>query len=131
MEVSVEASLEHIQNFIHPQVIIIDDPNKEDAFFVDSIRSKAVDIRKPIIELPSDATQNLMWLARLDSGSLAGLKCTVSGNMIGTDTYLSMDYHICRHFNPSAFRVFRVSCTATEINRERGLLWYSETASYN
>lgn len=72
MEVSIEASMEHIQTFVHPQVIIIDNPSREDTFFVTTLRSKAMDIGKSIIELPSDATQNMMWITRLDSGSLAG-----------------------------------------------------------
>lgn len=71
MEVSVEASMEHIQTFIHPQVIIIDNPSREDAFFVTTLRTKSKDIGKPIIELPLDATENMLWLTRLDSGSLA------------------------------------------------------------
>lgn len=72
MEVSVTASLEHIHTFIHPQIIIIDDPTREDNFFVTAVRSKSMDIGKGVIELPSDATETMMWLTRLDSGSLAG-----------------------------------------------------------
>lgn len=73
MQISVEASMEHIQTFLHPQVIIIDSPSREDTFFVTTQRSKAMDIGKAIIELPLDATENMMWITRLDSGSLAGL----------------------------------------------------------
>lgn len=73
MEVSVMASLGHIQTFVHPQVIITDDPSREDIFFVDAVRSKAKDIGKSLIELPQDATESMMWLTRLDSGALAGL----------------------------------------------------------
>ena len=73
MEISVEASMEHIQTFVHPQVIIIDNPSREDTFFITTIRSKSIDIGKSVIELPSDATENMMWITRLDSGSLAGL----------------------------------------------------------
>lgn len=72
METSVTASMEHINTFIHPQVILIDNPSREDAFFVNALRSKAMDLRKSLIELPADATENLMWITRLDSGSLAG-----------------------------------------------------------
>lgn len=75
MEVSVEASMEHIHTFVHPQVIIIDSPGREDTFFVTTLRSKAMDIGKSIMELPSEATENMMWMTRLDSGSLAGLFC--------------------------------------------------------
>ncbi|KAK4693729.1 hypothetical protein P7C71_g3732, partial [Lecanoromycetidae sp. Uapishka_2] len=71
MEVSVTASLEHIQTFIHPQVILVDDPSREDAFFTTAIRSKAMEIGKSVIELPSDSTESMMWITRLDSESLA------------------------------------------------------------
>ena len=73
MEVSVTAGLEHIQTFIHPQIIIIDDPSREDDFFVRAVRSKVMDLDKSLIELPKDATKTMMWMTRLDSGSLAGL----------------------------------------------------------
>lgn len=84
MEVSVAASMEHIHTFIHPQVIIIDDPSREDKFFVSALRSKAMDIGRGIIELPPDALENMMWLTRLDSGSLAGMLCR--------SLYLSLDH---------------------------------------
>ena len=71
MESSVAASLEHIQTFIHPQVILIDDVKREDHFFVTAVREKSVELVKPLIELPSSAMENLMWLTRLDSTSLA------------------------------------------------------------
>ena len=71
MEVSVTAGMEHIQTFVHPQMIIIDDPSREDAFFVDAVRSKVTDLGKAVIELPRDAAETMMWMTRLDSGSLA------------------------------------------------------------
>ena len=73
MEVSVAAGLEHINTFVHPQVILIDAGNREDAFFIKAIQSKTTDIVKSLIELPMDAVENMMWLTRLDSASLAGL----------------------------------------------------------
>ena len=72
MEVSVTASMEHIQTFIHPQVVIIDDPTREDSFFVEALRTKLVDLKKGLIELPKNAAETMMWMTRLDSGSLAG-----------------------------------------------------------
>ena len=74
MEVSVTASLGHLQTFVSPQVIITDHSSREDRFFMKSMRSKAVEIGRSILELPTDASENLMWLTRLDSGSLAGKK---------------------------------------------------------
>ena len=76
MEVSVTAGMEHIQTFVHPQVIMIDDPAREDAFFVDALRSKAADLGKGLIELPRDAAETMMWMTRLDSGSLAAWPTT-------------------------------------------------------
>ena len=76
MEASVSASLEHIQTFVHPQVILIDDPNRDDEFFVDAVRSKAQESFKPVIELPPDAMDTTMWITRLDSASLAAWQTT-------------------------------------------------------
>ena len=76
MEVSVTASMKHINTFIHPQIIIIDDPDREDDFFINAIRSKSMEIGKGIIELPPDAMETMMWLTRLDSGSLAAWTAT-------------------------------------------------------
>lgn len=72
MEVSVAASLGHLLNYVRPQITITDHADREDRFFTKSVRSKAVQLGKSIIELPMDASENLMWLTRLDSSSLAG-----------------------------------------------------------
>lgn len=72
MEMSVSAGLKHIQTYIEPRVIITGHVSREDGFFIRAVRAKALDIGISLIELPLDATENLMWLARLDSGSLAG-----------------------------------------------------------
>ncbi len=72
MEVSVSAALGHAETFMHPQIVITDDHSREDAFFTNAIRAKAGELGKSIIELPRDAAEKMMWIARLDSGSLAG-----------------------------------------------------------
>lgn len=72
MEVSVSAALGHIETFMHPQVLITDDSSRDDGFFTKAIRAKAAELGKSVIELPKDATEKMMWIARLDSGSLAG-----------------------------------------------------------
>ena len=73
MEVSVTASVGHTDNFVPPQALIIDHQGREDAFFTKSIRSKALSMGKSLIELPMNAAENLKWITRLDSGSLAGM----------------------------------------------------------
>ncbi|KAL9585855.1 MAG: hypothetical protein Q9203_004083 [Teloschistes exilis] len=72
MEVTVAAGLGHIQTFMHPQVVIVDDPSREDAFFTKAMRSKTLELGRSLIELTTDAAENLMWITRLDSASLAG-----------------------------------------------------------
>ncbi len=72
MELSVKASIGHIDKFIALQALIVGDQGREDVFFIKSIRSKALAIGKSLIELPSDAAENMRWITRLDSGSLAG-----------------------------------------------------------
>lgn len=74
MEVSVTAGITHIHRFVLPQAILIDNTDREDPFFVNSIKSKATELGTSLIELPSGAAESLMWITRLDSGSLAG-KC--------------------------------------------------------
>ncbi|KAL8701549.1 MAG: hypothetical protein Q9201_004851 [Fulgogasparrea decipioides] len=71
MEVSVSAGLGHIQTFMHPQAVIIDDPSREDGFFTRGIRGKALELGRSLIELPTNAAENMMWIARLDSASLS------------------------------------------------------------
>ena len=66
------ASLGHVQTFMHPQVIITDDPSREDTFFTRAARSKAMELGRSLIELPAEAAANLMWITRLDSASLSG-----------------------------------------------------------
>lgn len=72
MEVSVTAAFEHIHSFVHPQVIIADYSPTEDAFFAKGLRNKAKELSIPVIELGADAAEMLMWMTRLDSGSLRG-----------------------------------------------------------
>lgn len=74
MEVSSSAALGHIDNYMHPQAVIIDNSGIEDEFFLKAFRERASLLGKTLIELPDDAEQSLRWITRLDSSSL---KCTV------------------------------------------------------
>jgi hypothetical protein len=69
-ESSVSAAMTHIHSFLHPQVAIMDDSNVEDATFVTGLRAKTNALGMPIIEIPKDHSDSLMWLTRLDAGSL-------------------------------------------------------------
>ena len=97
MERSVTAGMGYIQTFIHPQVILTDDSSREDAFFTKAIRRKAFEIGTSVIELPKDAATNLLWITRLDSGSLAGVFTKTSSTIISAvaeKTY-SLAHDLC------------------------------------
>jgi hypothetical protein len=69
-ESSVMAALMHIQTFIHPQVVIMDDSLSEDVFFTKAVRTKTKALNIPLIEIPKDRWESLIWMTRLDAGSL-------------------------------------------------------------
>jgi hypothetical protein len=71
MGVSCSAALGHINNFMHPQAIIIDNSGVEDEFFLEAFRDSAPALGKTLIELPANAEQNLRWMTRLDGASLS------------------------------------------------------------
>lgn len=126
----MEASMDHIQTFVHPQVIIIGNPSGEDNFFVTTLRTKAMRIGKSIIELPLDATESMMWITRLDSQSLAGMsycRQDISQSLMIS----SMVNDLRRLAHPSTIRLVRVPYPAPKIYRKRRLSRYPTAAFDN
>ena len=72
MHLAVETALGHMTVFMHPQVYICDDSAAEEIPFIKEYRTKAAKENKVLIELPRNAPEKLMWMTRLDSGSLSG-----------------------------------------------------------
>lgn len=72
MEVSVSAGLNHINTYMHPQAVIIDNSGIEDKFFLTAIRDRSTLLGRTLIELPRNAGQSMLWMTRLDSSSLNG-----------------------------------------------------------
>lgn len=72
MEVSSAAALGHINNYMHPQAIIVDNSGTEEEYFLTGIRERSIERGRTLIELPDNAEQSLIWLTRLDSSSLNG-----------------------------------------------------------
>ena len=69
-EQSVMAAMTHINSFLHPQVAIIDDAETEDSFLVRGVRARTELFHMPLIEIPQGRSENMMWITRLDAGSL-------------------------------------------------------------
>jgi hypothetical protein len=70
MEVSSSAALGHINTYMRPQAVIIDNSGIEDLWFLKAMRGRASLIGKTLVELPGDVEQSLRWITRLDSSSL-------------------------------------------------------------
>lgn len=70
-EVATGGALRHINEWMHPQVIIMDDSSVENQFFTRAVRSRAKEYQKAVIEVPAGRYEDFLWMARLDSGSLA------------------------------------------------------------
>ena len=71
VESAVRGAMKHIQEYIHPQVMIMDDSSKEEAYFSKAMRIKAKDMGKALIEVPRGRYEEFLWLTKLDAGSLA------------------------------------------------------------
>ncbi|KAI9827153.1 MAG: hypothetical protein M1832_005289 [Thelocarpon impressellum] len=69
--VSVAGAMYHINEFMHPQAVIIDGSGQEDAPFLEALREKLDAMSRPLIELPDEAAESMNWITRLDSGSLS------------------------------------------------------------
>lgn len=66
----VMTAMTHIHTFLHPQAAIIDDALSEDGFFVKGMRARTKSLGMPLIEIPKDKVDSMMWMTRLDAGSL-------------------------------------------------------------
>jgi len=62
--------MSHINSFLHPQAVVIDDSMSEDAFLVRGMRSKTGALKMPLVEVPKDRLEDFAWVSRLDAGSL-------------------------------------------------------------
>lgn len=80
MGVSISAALGHINNYMHPQAIIVDTKHEEH-FFLDSISAKSSALQRTLICLPPRTDQSMLWLTRLDSASLSAYN-TVNINIV-------------------------------------------------
>lgn len=69
-EVSVTGAMKHINDFMHPQAIIMDDNALEDSFFTRGMRIKSKELGRALIEVPAGRYEDFLWMTRLDSGSL-------------------------------------------------------------
>ncbi|KAI6893330.1 hypothetical protein D0867_06467 [Hortaea werneckii] len=70
-EAAVAGSMKHFQDYMHPQAIITDDGEIEEAFHARALRRKGKDMGVTVIEIPAGRYEEFFYMARLDSGSLS------------------------------------------------------------
>jgi hypothetical protein len=63
---------DHINTYMHPQALIVDDLSKEESFFARHISEGAKAMHINRIEIPHGEIKQLAWITKLDSSSLAG-----------------------------------------------------------
>ncbi|KAG6366523.1 hypothetical protein INS49_000700 [Diaporthe citri] len=70
---SVERALYHINNYMHPQAIIVDSSEAEEPLLLKSLQKQAkkMEIGQAIVELPGRAVDRLSWMSKLDAQSLS------------------------------------------------------------
>ncbi|KUI56891.1 hypothetical protein VP1G_04226 [Cytospora mali] len=70
---SIQRALYHINNYMHPQAIIVDSSDAEEPLFLRSFRQEATKLMLTgtVIELPEHAEEHVSWITKLDSSSLA------------------------------------------------------------
>ncbi|QGI77536.1 hypothetical protein CEK25_004265 [Fusarium fujikuroi] len=61
----------YIENFMHPQAIIVDSTQKEEDYFLQAIRDQITGTRSALIELPEKPETRLAWISKLDASALA------------------------------------------------------------
>lgn len=98
----------HVKLYMHPQAIIIDGSNTEDAYLQSGMRTFAESSQTSLLELPTRGAHRLAWLTKLDSASLSSMfplqiVCLCSFLFIDAQlkyTRLEQDQH--RHSYPCA-----------------------------
>ncbi|KAF2217129.1 hypothetical protein CERZMDRAFT_93186 [Cercospora zeae-maydis SCOH1-5] len=71
VESAVRGAMKHIQEYMHPQVVVMDDGEQEEAYFTKAMHTKAKALDIPVIEIPRGKYEEFLWLTRLSAPSLA------------------------------------------------------------
>ena len=99
-----QSALSHIQNFLHPQVAIMDDATSEDAFFVAGMRNKTETLDIPLIEVPKGKWEEYMWMTRLDAGSLRSWHTPTVDIMVQVPPDSSSVLHLLRSISQADYK---------------------------
>lgn len=95
METSVRAALSHILYYLKPQVVIVDDPAREDHYLEPAVKYASSQAGVSVITLPDAALERLGWLCGLDSASLAHwdrlqIEILVHGSPIASGSFIRL-----------------------------------------
>ncbi|KAF7547125.1 hypothetical protein G7046_g9103 [Stylonectria norvegica] len=64
-------ALYHMNSYMHPQAVIVDDTEAEEEYFLRGFRDQVTATRAALIELPERPGTRLRWLTKLDASALS------------------------------------------------------------
>ncbi|KAI1749901.1 hypothetical protein F4782DRAFT_285689 [Xylaria castorea] len=70
LEKAVFRAFYHINTYMHPQVIITDSLNDDEAYFTRGLKQHLKTSKTTLIELPRWASKSMSWITKLDSAAL-------------------------------------------------------------
>ncbi|TLD21253.1 hypothetical protein PspLS_08983 [Pyricularia sp. CBS 133598] len=68
---AVKKAVSHINHYMNPQAIIVDNYAVEETYFMETMKSHVTTHETTLIEMPSHGLEKLSWMTKLDSASLA------------------------------------------------------------
>ncbi|KAF5657080.1 hypothetical protein FHETE_10626 [Fusarium heterosporum] len=71
LKLAVIRAFYYIDNFMHPQAIIIDSTRAEDSYFLQAARDQVPNTKSALIELPDRPETRLSWISKLDAAALS------------------------------------------------------------
>ena len=69
---AVAEALYHVNNYMHPQAILVDSTDEDDEYFLPVARRQVRTGKSALIELPERPGQRLAWITKLDAAALSG-----------------------------------------------------------
>ncbi|KAF5022244.1 hypothetical protein F66182_5683 [Fusarium sp. NRRL 66182] len=71
LRIAVLRAFYYINNFMHPQAIVVDSTNAEEDYFLKAVRDQILGSRSALIELPDKPETRLAWISKLDASALS------------------------------------------------------------
>ena len=118
--------------YMHPQAIIVDESSSEEAFFSEAIGQQTMAMNIPLIGIPYNGAQKLVWMTKLDSASLSG-EDWLNGLLYThpTNTQCSVEEAQYGYSHPCFSRSIRLPNSVAQVAQCCRLYLVSRSSSHN